>query len=209
MVTRNLAQAGGFAGCAIAGFPEIGVNAERLPEPLLRELNRVADTIIAEEAAKDDFAKILASQQQFRGNYKYWKSSPICPGISMNNTTLPHIRASIVIDGVIARIGKGLSYIWILLLGIIIVVNVVARYGSDQGRIELEELQWHLYSVDFLFGMSYAYQADTHIRVDVLHERMRPRTCKAWIELYGILLFLLPFIALILIYSAPFVLSVL
>ena len=123
----------------------------------------------------------------------------------MNNTTLPHIPASIVIDGVIARIGQGLSYIWILLLGII-VVNVVARYLFDQGRIELEELQWHLYSVGFLFGMSYAYQADTHIRVDVLHERMRPRT-QAWIELYGILLFLLPFIALILIYSAPFVLS--
>ena len=66
----------------------------------------------------------------------------------MNNTILPHIPASIAIDGVIARIGQGLSYIWILLLGII-VVNVVARYLFDQGRIELEELQWHLYSVGF------------------------------------------------------------
>ena len=34
----------------------------------------------AEEAAKDaDFAKILASQQQFRGNYKYWKSLAYLP----------------------------------------------------------------------------------------------------------------------------------
>ena len=41
-------------------------------------------------------------------------------------------------------------------------------------------------------------QADAHIRVDVLHERFRHRT-KAWIELYGILLLLLPFIALVLI----------
>lgn len=123
----------------------------------------------------------------------------------MNNTALPETPASIAIDGIVARIGQGLSYIWMLLLGII-VINVVARYLFDQGRIELEELQWHLYSVGFLFGMSYAYQADTHIRVDVLHERLPPRT-QAWIELYGILLFLLPFIALILIYSVPFVLS--
>ena len=56
------------------------MSAERLPEPLLRELNRVADTIIAEEAAKDaDFAEILASQQRFRANYKYWKSLAYLP----------------------------------------------------------------------------------------------------------------------------------
>ena len=79
-VTRNLAQAEALQGEVIAGFPEIGVSAERLPEPLLRELNRVADTIIAEEAAKDaDFAEILASQQRFRANYKYWKSLAYLP----------------------------------------------------------------------------------------------------------------------------------
>ena len=72
------------------------------------------------------------------------------------------------------------------------------------------ELRWraarHLYSFGFLLGLGYAYQADAHIRVDVLHERFRHRT-KAWIELYGILLLLLPFIALVLIYSVPFVAS--
>ena len=123
----------------------------------------------------------------------------------MNNELLPHTPVSAAIDRVVARIGEGLSYLWLLLLGII-VINVVASYVFDQGRIELEELQWHIYSIGFLFGMSYAYQADAHIRVDVLHERMRPRT-QAWIELYGILLFLVPFIALILIFGVPLVLS--
>ena len=123
----------------------------------------------------------------------------------MSKSLLPHTPISAAIDRVIALVGRWLSYIWGVLLAII-VVNVVARYLFDEGRIELEELQWHLYSIGFLFGMSYAYQADAHIRVDLLHERMHPRT-QAWIELYGILLFLLPFIALILIYSVPFVLS--
>ena len=49
-------------------------------------------------------------------------------------------------------------------------------------------------------------QTDSHIRVDVLHERFSP-TMKAWFEFYGILLFLLPFIALMLIFSVPFVIT--
>ena len=91
----------------------------------------------------------------------------------MSKSLLPHTPISAAIDRVIALVGRGLSYIWGVLLAII-VVNVVARYLFDEGRIELEELQWHLYSIGFLFGMSYAYQADAHIRVDLLHERMHP-----------------------------------
>jgi TRAP-type mannitol/chloroaromatic compound transport system permease small subunit len=40
--------------------------------------------------------------------------------------------------------------------------------------------------------------------VDVVHERLSPRA-QVWIELYGIVLLLLPFCALILIYAVPFV----
>jgi TRAP-type mannitol/chloroaromatic compound transport system permease small subunit len=116
---------------------------------------------------------------------------------------LPHTNLSRRIDSVIGGLGRATAYIWVILL-VVIVVNVMLRYAFSQGRIELEELQWHLYSAGFLLGLSYAYQADAHIRVDVVHERLSPRA-QAWIELYGILLFLLPFIALILIYSVPFV----
>ena len=116
---------------------------------------------------------------------------------------LPDTAISRRIDGALRRLGDALSYIWAVLL-VVIVVNVLLRYAFSEGRIELEELQWHLYSIGFLLGLAYAYQADTHIRVDVLHERMAPRT-QAWVELYGILLFVFPFIALVLIYSVPFV----
>ena len=79
-VTRNLAQAEALQGDVIAGFPDIGVSAEILPEPLLRELNRVANEILDEEAAKDDdFAEILASQRAFRKSYAEWKSRAYLP----------------------------------------------------------------------------------------------------------------------------------
>lgn len=123
----------------------------------------------------------------------------------MDERYLPHTRASKRIDAWLVHLGRWISGIWVVLLAVI-VVNVLLRYVFSEGRIELEELQWHLYSIGFLLGLGVAYQADAHIRVDVLHERMQPQT-QAWIELYGILLFLLPFIALVLIYSVPFVLS--
>ena len=118
---------------------------------------------------------------------------------------LPETPLSRAIDPWLVRIGQWASWLWVILL-VIIVLNVVLRYAFDQGRIEFEEIQWHIYSAGFLLGLSYAYQADAHIRVDVLHERFSP-SLKAWIELYGILLFLLPFVAVMLIYSVPFVIA--
>jgi TRAP-type mannitol/chloroaromatic compound transport system substrate-binding protein len=79
-VTRNLAQAEALQGSVIQGFEDIGVSAEILPEPLLRELNKVSDQILEEEANKDaDFAAILASQRAFRAQYAEWKSRAYLP----------------------------------------------------------------------------------------------------------------------------------
>jgi TRAP-type mannitol/chloroaromatic compound transport system substrate-binding protein len=79
-VTRNLAQAEALQGEVIEGFSDIGVSAEILPEPLLRELNKVSDQILQEEADRDpDFAEILASQLAFRSQYAQWKSRAYLP----------------------------------------------------------------------------------------------------------------------------------
>ena len=79
-VTRNLAQAEALQGEVIEGFAGIGVSAEILPEPLLRELNNVSDQILQEEADRDpDFAEILASQKAFRSQYAQWKSRAYLP----------------------------------------------------------------------------------------------------------------------------------
>lgn len=121
----------------------------------------------------------------------------------MSGLALPQTWLSKTIDSVIVRVGHAASWIWLVLL-IVIVTNVVLRYVFGEGRIEFEEIQWHLYSVGFLLGLSYALQGDAHVRVDVIHERLRPRL-QAWLELYGLILCLFPFIALVLIYGVPFV----
>ena len=116
---------------------------------------------------------------------------------------LPDTAISRRVDPVLVRIGHSISWLWLLLL-VVIVLNVVLRYVFGEGRIELEEIQWHIYSTGFLLGIGYTFKVDGHVRVDVVHERLSPRV-QVWLELYGIALCVLPFTALVLIYSVPFV----
>lgn len=116
---------------------------------------------------------------------------------------LPDTRFSRAVDRFIAAVGALSAWLWALLMAVI-VVNVVIRYVFGFGRIEFEELQWHIYSAGFLIALSFGLQADSHIRVDVIRERLSPRM-QAWIEFYGLILLLLPFILFVLIYAIPFV----
>jgi len=116
---------------------------------------------------------------------------------------LPETTWSRRIDGALRRVADASAWLWVALL-LVIVVNVAARYLFGEGRIEFEELQWHLYAVGFLVGIAAGVSADAHVRVDVLAERL-PQRLRAWIDLYGLLLLYFPFVTLVLVYSVPFV----
>ena len=79
-VTRNLANSEAKQGPILAGFPDKGVTPIVLPEPILRQLNQVADEVMAEEAANDeDFRIIHESQLAFRMQYAHWKRFAYLP----------------------------------------------------------------------------------------------------------------------------------
>jgi len=79
-VTRNLARSEALQGAVLAGFPAKGVTAKTLPMEILRELQAIADSVLAQEAAQDeDFREILAAQQAFRADYALWKSRAYLP----------------------------------------------------------------------------------------------------------------------------------
>ncbi len=120
-----------------------------------------------------------------------------------SHAQLPETRISRALDHFILRVGRVASWAWLLLMAVIL-LNVVLRYSFGEGRIELEELQWHIYAIGFLMALSFGVVTDDHIRVDLVHERLSLRQ-QAWVELYGGLLLMLPFLALILIYAVPFV----
>ncbi len=120
----------------------------------------------------------------------------------IHHAELPQTGFSAKVDAAMRAIGSNISWIWLLLVAII-VLNVTMRYVFGEGRIEFEEIQWHIYSIGFLLGLSYALESDDHVRVDLLYERFGLRS-KAWVELFGILVFLLPFIILVIWYAIPF-----
>lgn len=118
---------------------------------------------------------------------------------------LPRNRLSNAIDRVIVRAGDAASWLWPILIAVV-VMTVFGRYVLGRGSVMFEELQWHLYAVGFLIGLSYCADIDRHVRVDVLAERWGPRT-RAWVELFGLAFFMFPFVLVIAIESVPYVKS--
>ncbi|MDP5335981.1 MAG: TRAP transporter small permease subunit, partial [Paracoccaceae bacterium] len=90
------------------------------------------------------------------------------------------------------------------MLVLVIILNVVLRFGFSATKIYIEELQWHIYAVGIAFAMSFALVVDAHIRIDLLSSRFRKRTT-SWIEVIGTLVFLLPYCVFVLIYCVQFV----
>lgn len=68
----------------------------------------------------------------------------------------------------------------------------------------MQELEWHLFAIMFLFGISYTLNDDGHVRVDFLYDNFSAKT-KAMINIIGTVLFLIPFAFLIAYGSYEFV----
>ena len=117
--------------------------------------------------------------------------------------SLPPTAFASAVDPFVTWIGKSAAIFWPALV-VVITVNVVMRYALGKGRIEFEEIQWHLFAIGFLLPLGWCALLDAHVRIDVFAEHFRTRT-KLWIELACIVAWLLPFIALVMWYSVPFI----
>lgn len=86
---------------------------------------------------------------------------------------------------------------WLLIaLMLNVFYDVIMRYLFNDVSIGMQELEWHLYSAMFLFGISYCIRSDGNVRVDIFYERWQPKT-RAWVNIIGCLVLLLPFTLLV------------
>jgi len=103
---------------------------------------------------------------------------------------------SAVIDRVNTAIGHFVR--WLTLAMVVIgSANAIFRYTGRFTGINLSsngylEAQWYLFSIVFLLAASYSLRYDAHVRVDVLYGRLSEKG-KAWIDVAGAVLFLIPF----------------
>ncbi len=100
-----------------------------------------------------------------------------------------------VCDAFGTAIGNLTSVVLVLMI-INVFYDVVMRYFFETGNIGLQELEWHLFSVIILLGMSYTLQQDGHVRVDLIYDNLGARK-KAFINIFGTVLFVLPVAAII------------
>ena len=106
------------------------------------------------------------------------------------------------IDAFIRKIGHGIAWVYVLLV-LVIITQVTLRKGFSSGLIVLEELQWHLYAIGVMFGISYAQVNNAHIRVDLFYGGFRQKT-KYIIEIIGIICLILPFVYIVFMHSLDF-----
>ncbi|TXI16662.1 MAG: TRAP transporter small permease subunit [Roseateles sp.] len=84
---------------------------------------------------------------------------------------------------------------WATLLSCVIsATNAVVRYGLDYSSNAFLEIQWYLFAACVMLGAAQVLRLNEHVRVDLIYGRLKPRA-RAWLDLLGLLLMLLPVMA--------------
>lgn len=111
------------------------------------------------------------------------------------------------IDAMNEWIGRGVAWVTLALV-LVIFVDVVMRYAFNTSYVFTQELEWHLFGFIFLIGAGYTMLHDGHVRVDIIYQRLGARG-KAWINLIGVIFFMLPGCVMLVVTSWKFMYSAL
>lgn len=99
-----------------------------------------------------------------------------------------------LIDRINETIGK--SVIWLILLAVLVsATNAIVRKVFNMSSNSWLELQWYLFGAAFMLASAYTLKQNEHIRIDIFYGT-RTRMTQHWIDLFGHVLFTLPFVLL-------------
>ena len=106
------------------------------------------------------------------------------------------------IDRMNAAIGRFAA--WLVLVVVLLqFALVVARYMFGLGSVWLTETVIYAHAALFMLAAAWTLRAGGHVRVDVFYAEATART-RAWIDLVGALLLLLPFMLVLMWLSVPY-----
>ncbi|AFL52734.1 TRAP-type mannitol/chloroaromatic compound transport system permease small subunit [Sinorhizobium fredii] len=115
----------------------------------------------------------------------------------------PLLGISRLIDVVTEKIGKAVS--WLILVAVLVSAgNAVVRKAFNVSSNAWLEAQWYLFGGAFMLAAAYTLSQNEHIRIDVVYG-MFSRRVQHWIDLFGHVFFLMPFVLLMLYYFVPYV----
>lgn len=107
------------------------------------------------------------------------------------------------IDTINEYVGQVVSWATLFLVAVTF-TDVVMRYFFNTSYVFTQELEWHIFAFIFLMGAGYTLKHDGHVRVEVFYDRMGPKG-RSWVNLIGVLFFLIPSCALFIKTGIPFV----
>ena len=111
------------------------------------------------------------------------------------------LKFSRLIDALTERIGK--AVLWLVLVVVLVsAANAIMRYTIHYSSNAFLEIQWYLFGVIFLFSSGYTLLRNEHVRIDLVSSRFSKRG-QVWIDIFGILFFLMPMALVIMLLSWP------
>lgn len=112
------------------------------------------------------------------------------------------LKISSLIDRLNQMVGRSVA--WLTLIVVLVsATNAVIRKVFSVSSNAWLELQWYLFGAIFLLAAGYTFLRNEHVRVDVIAQRFRRRT-KIYIEIFGVIFFLLPASVLVFWLSIPY-----
>lgn len=102
----------------------------------------------------------------------------------------PLRRLAARIDGFSEWTGRTIAWLTLAMVLVQFLV-VVLRYGFNEGSIATQESITYLHALVFMLGAAYTLKREGHVRVDIFYRKMTDRG-RAWVDLLGTLLLLLP-----------------
>lgn len=108
--------------------------------------------------------------------------------------------------GALEAVNKAIAGVakWAVLVAVLVCASVVVlRYGFNTGFVWMQELYVWAHATAIMLGLAYTFLAGGHVRVEILSARFSART-RAAVEIAGNLLFLLPWIVVILLSAYPY-----
>jgi len=114
----------------------------------------------------------------------------------------PLLALSAAIDRINERIGYVCNLL-VLLATLVSAVNAMVRYAFGYSSNGWLELQWYMFAVLVMFGASYTFKRNEHVRVEIFYLLLSERG-RLWLDLIGTLFFLIPTCLLLAYLSWPF-----
>jgi TRAP-type mannitol/chloroaromatic compound transport system permease small subunit len=96
---------------------------------------------------------------------------------------------------------------WLVLLACLVSAgNAMIRYLFNYSSNGWLEIQWYMFAGIVFLGAAQTLRLNEHVRVDLLYSAVSDRT-RLWIDIVGIIVFLLPAMAYLTYMTVPFFLN--